>query len=114
MQFGQIDGPSRLRAKKVANCIGDLARALFRRTVLNRHRFQGLNADAKRAAKLLHEIDVPIGRFVPDGDVATGLIGHVYLVPLFAETDKCAAHADHVIVGVWAKHNHSLREYVWL
>ena len=99
LQFGEIDGASRLCAQKVADRVGDLA---------------GLGADAIRAAKLLHKIDVPIGRFIPHGDVAAGLVGDMHIVPLLAEADERAPHADHIVVGVRAEDHDPLGKHFFL
>ena len=60
--------------------------------------------------ELADEVDVAAGRVVPHGDVAAGLVGHVDFVPLVAEADEGAAHADDVVVGVGAEDDDALGE----
>ena len=47
--------------------------------------------------------------FVAHGDIARGLVGHMHVVMLVAQTTQGAAHRDHVVVGMRTKHNHLLR-----
>ena len=55
------------------------------------------------AVELADEVGVAQGGLVEDGDVAAGLVGDVDLVPLLAQADERAAHADHVVVRVGLK-----------
>ena len=53
-----------------------------------------------------------IGGIIPNGNVATGLIGHMHLMTLLAKTNQRAAHADDVVVRVRTKNNDSLGKLV--
>ena len=102
LQLRDVDGSGRLGLEKGPDSLGDLARSTLAR---------GKNrAHVKGPAKLLYEVDMPVGRLVPDRDVAAGLVGHVHLVPLLTEADERAPHADHVVVGMGTKNHDPLGE----
>ena len=97
LEFGNVHGAGVLLPEELPNPVGDPGR---------------LGAHAEGLAELLDKIDVAVGRLVPDGDVAAGLVGDVDVVTLLAEPDERAAHADHVVVGMGTEHHDPLGERI--
>ena len=100
LEFGNVDSPSGLRLEESANPLSNLSRSPLPR--------RDDRAHIEGAAELLHEIDMAICRLIPDGNIAAGLVGDMNLMPVLAEADEGAPHADHVIIWVWAEDDHPL------
>ena len=47
---------------------------------------------------------------VVDSDVATRLVGNVYIVALLDEAANSTSHRDDIVVGVGGEHHHTLGE----
>ena len=45
--------------------------------------------------------------FIPHGDVARGLIGHMHIVLLLHQSSDGTTHGDHVVVGVGREHDNA-------
>ena len=95
LQLRDVDRTGRLAFEEGPNPLGDVAGGPLTR--------RDDRAHTEGPAKLLHEVDVAIRRLVPDGDVAARLVGNVHFVPLLAEADEGAPHADHVVIGMRAE-----------
>lgn len=69
--------------------------------------FDGLLViDTEESIVFGDEIGDPTRVVIEDGDVATGHVGHMDSVSIFDEADKGSAHADDIIIGVWAEAEH--------